>query len=620
MKLDPGVQRTLLLDRLGVGMSRPYATVPIEELERIVDATANAATLRVVLDELVAHRNTRRARRLEARTEAKLSSGPDQKKGPDQSDLGLDEPPSAPRRRSRATPPPFTPTEEQLRARDAFMKGGSLKISAFAGSGKTSTLNLMANERQGRGIYLAFNRKIAREARGRFPVDVDCRTTHSVAAGAVRGQYAFSRDKMFKVIRANQLAAVLDLPSRRFEGALTLTGVQQAHLLSGAVKRFCQNAEKAITLDHVPAYSRLLGLPQSTQGEVKEWVLAGATFLWRRMCDPSDPVPIGHDGYLKLWALSDPLLPVEYILMDEAQDTNAAVLGVLQNQRAQMIFVGDRHQQIYEWRGAVNAMERIVTDHTVHLTQSFRFGEAIAAAASDILRALGEPERIVGNDEVESRICDSGTTDAVLARTNASVIAETLNAMEVGKRPHIVGGTVELEALVRDVFNLQRGEPGSHPDFFGFTSWDQVIAFSGTDEGEDLRPFVTLVELNGPRRLWAAIRGSVEDAAQADICISTAHKAKGAEWDSVRIADDFASVVTGGPIHEAEARLFYVAITRAKKTLVVSGEVLNAFRTAGSFTKEPLSRASSRQRDTTETPAQPRRARGSWFGFFTGRD
>lgn len=62
------------------------------------------------------------------------------------------------------------------------------------------------------------------------------------------------------------------------------------------------------------------------------------------MQSPDDPLPLGHDGYLKLWALSDPVILADYILMDEAQDTNPVVLGVLQRQPAQMIYVGDKHQ------------------------------------------------------------------------------------------------------------------------------------------------------------------------------------------------------------------------------------------------------------------------------------
>ncbi|MDH2406059.1 UvrD-helicase domain-containing protein [Bradyrhizobium sp. SSUT18] len=72
-------------------------------------------------------------------------------------------------------------------------------------------------------------------------------------------------------------------------------------------------------------------------------------------------MPLGHDGYLKLWALSSHAIAADFILLDEAQDTNPVVLDVLRKQPAQMIYVGDKYQQIYEWRGAVNAMEKIET-------------------------------------------------------------------------------------------------------------------------------------------------------------------------------------------------------------------------------------------------------------------
>ncbi|MGY3621811.1 hypothetical protein [Bradyrhizobium sp. USDA 10063] len=43
-----------------------------------------------------------------------------------------------------------------------------------------------------------------------------------------------------------------------------------------------------------------------------------------------------------------------------------------------MIYVGDKYRQIYEWRGAVNAMKKIETQGETYLTTSFRFGTAIA--------------------------------------------------------------------------------------------------------------------------------------------------------------------------------------------------------------------------------------------------
>ena len=57
------------------------------------------------------------------------------------------------------------------------------------------------------------------------------------------------------------------------------------------------------------------------------------------------------------------------------------MMGILSNQPNQVIYVGDAHQQIYEWRGAVNAMKRLPLPQTL-LTQSFRFGDQIADVAN----------------------------------------------------------------------------------------------------------------------------------------------------------------------------------------------------------------------------------------------
>lgn len=64
----------------------------------------------------------------------------------------------------------FTPTPEQEIAVAAALRGGDLKIKAYAGAGKTSTLKLVADRFAGRrGMYLAFNRDIAAAAARKFP-------------------------------------------------------------------------------------------------------------------------------------------------------------------------------------------------------------------------------------------------------------------------------------------------------------------------------------------------------------------------------------------------------------------------------------------------------------------
>jgi hypothetical protein len=234
-------------------------------------------------------------------------------------------------------------------------------------------------------------------------------------------------------------------------------------------------------------------------------------------------------------------------------------------------------------------MEKIGGCSEAHLTQSFRFGDAIAQAASQVLHTLGENKSVRGNPVITSTITPNGRADTVLARTNATVILEVLEAMNANLRACVVGGTGDLKRLLSDVYELKNNKPGTCPEFFGFQSWDEVVAFSETEEGEEIRTFVQLVQQHGESKLWAAVCSAVSEENQANIVLSTAHKAKGREWDSVRLAPDFLSSRLSGtdPNVESEVRLFYVAMTRAKRHLSVEPEMLATFSSGGWKARRP---------------------------------
>jgi UvrD/REP helicase N-terminal domain/UvrD-like helicase C-terminal domain len=475
------------------------------------------------------------------------------------------------------------PTEEQLVARDRFLTGRPIKITAFAGAGKTTTLELLASSRTSRGAYVAFNKSIAAEAKKKFPNTVDCRTTHSIAWHAVQSADRLSSGKMNTNLYPKQLADTLSFRDRVFAGKLRLDGVQQAHLVIHTIRHFCHSAATAISREHVPQYGRLLGI-----GSDVGWTVDVSKTLWERMINYRDPLPLGHDGYLKLWALGRPKLGFDYILLDEAQDTNPVVLGVLGEQDAQMVYVGDKHQQIYEWRGAVNAMAQIAGCEEIYLTRSFRFGPIIADAASRVLQTLGETRRIRGDPAILSSIGTNGRVGTVLARTNATVILEILEALKAGLKPCVIGGPDAVIHLLRDIFEFKENRPGSCPEFFGFQNWQEVVAFSETEEGEGLRTFVQLVQQHGERSLWKAVKSVERNEAEADIIVSTAHKSKGREWGSVRLAQDFLGSRLGqnSPTAEAEVRLFYVAMTRAKQYLSADPDMLTTFMSGAWKTKK----------------------------------
>jgi hypothetical protein len=565
-------------------VSRQYLSWSIaqleEEFERAQDCGDGAAIERVVSE--LGFRTTPKARSLRQAVERFLATaeqpGSEQRgaaKPPPTAKTGLTQtlPPAAKGKQSRR------PTAEQQQAIDQFQRGGSVKINAYAGTGKTSTLEFLAQSTSRRGQYIAFNRDIVRDAKEKFPNTVNCSTSHGLAFKATPSAYRSNSDKMTKRINANQLAEMLNLRRWEVDGRHVLQPRSQGYLILDTLRRYTQSADAELAAHHVPRHGSLLAAPEATMRAVTEFALHGAGHVWSRMRNETDPTPLGHDGYLKLWALSNPAIAADFILLDEAQDTNPVVLDVLRKQSAQMIYVGDKYQQIYEWRGAVNAMEKIETQGETYLTTSFRFGHAIAEWASKLLVLLGEKRPLTGNVAVKSRV-GSVEPRAILARTNASTIATIIECLDEGKKPHLVGGTDELIEMLRGVQDLKEGKQSTVPDFFGFEKWEQVVEFAKSGEGDHLLSFVNLVESRGERQLMWALNRIVDDC-QSDLIISTAHKAKGREWSTVRLTDDFLRSQPGKPTSgpdPAEVRLFYVALTRAKEAVEVPQTVLSLIR------------------------------------------
>ena len=70
-----------------------------------------------------------------------------------------------------------------------------------------------------------------------------------------------------------------------------------------------------------------------------------------------------------------------------------AITDILVSQPQGKILVGDPHQQIYSFRGAVNAMEHVRADTIFYLTQSFRFGPEISHVAACCLEILKKEKK-----------------------------------------------------------------------------------------------------------------------------------------------------------------------------------------------------------------------------------
>ena len=359
---------------------------------------------------------------------------------------------------------------------------------------------------------------------------------------------------------------------------MILAPQQTARLVMETVQRFCRSADRAPSGFHVPRKPGL-DTPECL-AVLREALPPLAAKAWDDLTSTDGQLRFDHDVYLKLWQLSGPRLPADYVLLDEAQDANPVIAAIVENQsHAQLIAVGDRCQAIYGWRGAVDAMTNFPADVRLPLAQSFRFGPAVAGEANKWLGILHAGLRLRGYDRINSAVTTTSAAGTVLCRTNATAMAEAMNAMAAsGRKVAITGGGREILALAEAAITLKAGTGTSHPELFAFRTWGEVQDYAENDPGgSDLQVLVKLIDDHGPETIIDAVR-RLSDERYASLIISTAHKAKGREWDSVRIAEDFREPKQDPDkpgelpkISPPEAMLAYVAVTRAKLTLDRSG-------------------------------------------------
>lgn len=469
----------------------------------------------------------------------------------------------------------FDPTPEQTAALDLFTDGDSMVIEAGAGTGKTSTLQLLADSTARHGRYLAFNKAIVTDVSGRLPDTCIASTAHSLAFRAVGKPFAHRLGGAR--MKSWLLAQMLDLDplTISYEGhRKRLAAEYLAGHVMRAVKVFCQTADETPSRRHFP-YIDGIDAPTSdgkrtyTSNDFLAVELEPALRrAWTDLSRPDGQLPYDHGAYLKLWQLSHPTTTAEYILFDEAQDASAVLAAVIAEQtHAQRVYVGDPCQAIYEWAGAIDAIERMKESGLAvsTLSGSFRFGPEIASVANEWLTLLDSDLRLsgLGTPGTTGELDSVDDADAVLCRTNAGAVHQMLLAQRRGIIPHLVGGGAQVLSFARGAADLKEKGQTYHPELACFDSWQDVQQYVQNDPaGGELRLLVALVDEFGVETIRRALEHMPTEHA-AGLVISTAHKAKGRQWPVVQIDSDFEDIELSDP----ELRLQYVAITRAAEHL-----------------------------------------------------
>ena len=452
------------------------------------------------------------------------------------------------------------PTEEQAAIRQS--KARTLLVSAAAGTGKTSTLVLYAEARPTTSmVYLAFNRPVKEEAQSKFPKNVRCVTTHGLAYQSHGRPYQAKLGNP----KAYQLAQTL------------MVDQKTAGIALNVVTNFLTSGDHEIGESHTKGES----IPDYQRGQFIEL----AKKAWGFMCDSNNMnVSMPHDGYLKLYQLSNPTIRTDIILFDEAQDANPVTLAIVEAQKCAKVFVGDSRQSIYGFRGAVNAMDMIKADEHLKLTTSFRYGDGVACLANTVLGAYDPlPFPISGKGRFETCYAvDRSKPHTVLSRTNGSLFGEAVSALKKEMPFAFVGGVSNYKFdIILDTFYLfaNRREMIKDKMIQSFANYGAMVEYGEALDDKEVKALVRIVEEYGhdiPNLVDRICREAVASPTGEEVLMTTAHKSKGLEWMDVVLTDDFTDMKAEMdkenrliPPAKEEVNLLYVAMTRALRGISV---------------------------------------------------
>lgn len=492
----------------------------------------------------------------------------------------------------------YEPTPEQAHIIELARTGENLVVQAGAGVGKSTVLRMIAQDQPDkRFLYLAFNRTTVRDATQSFPSNVNPKTSHALAMASVGRRYAHrlngGRQPSWQIAKTLGMGRTyLTLRVQRpvyetVQGVRTLVGEEEvpkvlqpgylAGLVIRSVKSFCQTADLTPGRSHIPWVSGI-DFPRSdgvrsgdNNNVVRDAIEDYLDDAWTDVMDTNGSLPYDHNYYLKAFHLSEPVLDgYDVILFDEGQDANPCTQAIVAGQKAQLIVVGDSQQAIYGWNGARDALQMFPEANVAWLTQSWRFGQAVAEVANEVLGTIpGADLRLSGNPSIDSQVGRLASFDAYLARTNAHAVVVALDLIREGTKVAFVGGADEVVSFARAAERLMGGKRVEHPDLAWAESWDEVLAYVETDElGADLKMLVGLVVDYGVDAIIHGLGQTVPED-RAEVIVSTCHKAKGREFGRVVVGADFPDGVKRS-LTDEEKRLLYVSVTRARFVLDIS--------------------------------------------------
>ncbi|EIT4688682.1 ATP-dependent helicase [Campylobacter jejuni] len=441
-------------------------------------------------------------------------------------------------------------------------KSEILIINACAGSGKTFTLNEIASANPNKKfLYLAFNKNIVEDIKKKAKKNIDVKTLHSLA-------FSFARKKIGKMNFINSYT-IFDI-EKFFPNQTS----EELFLILKDFNDFLINDEKEFKNNYIK----------------KLWNLV----LTRKL-------DFIHNFYLKYYFLYEEsknlVKKYDFILLDEAQDTNSIMLDIVLNNNCSKILVGDTFQNIYGFNQTINAIETVQADYKKNLSKSFRSKQEILNYADYFLLKYTKKNKAKMTSNISNKEKNEIKNKSYIMRTNAGII-EFLDKIKYDKNIDqycLLKNPDDIFQLVFDILNFRSNRfsyiSKRNSFLLNFNSMLELKNYAKEAFDNNLNRVLILIDKKYDFKALNALAIKLYNKKNKEnifFYITNSHISKGLEWDSVELYNDFPNLnKLQNEIKkernlekkqemefflEQEVNLFYVAITRAKFKLLDKSE------------------------------------------------
>lgn len=460
------------------------------------------------------------------------------------------------------------PTDEQVAILDLVaFSSENIMVNSLAGCGKTSTLEMVERKTKTKPVlYLVFGSKNAKEAEKKMLSTTTVRTAnsmgHRVWAKTIGKNLKLDPRKCQDILRA-MIKEVKDRGTANTMWSVyweVISGVAMAKALGYLPEGKFEQTARLCTQEEF--HNVLEERPDDLVSDLIDAVLCSSIKLaYDGMVDYNDQIymPAVFGGIF-------PTFPL--VMVDEYQDMNPCNHRLIERltKKSRLIGVGDPFQSIYGFRGATqNGMQIAQSKYKMRplpLSVSFRCPEAIVEASRwrvphfKWIKPGGHVETLA---ELHASNIPDGAT--FLCRNNAPLFRLAMQLLSAGRSVSVAGSDIgpKLIAIMR---KLGSDDYPRQRVLTAIAEWQALREEKESKTAKDLADCMRVFASHGATLGQAVAYAEHLFKQEGTIRLSTAHKAKGMEWEEVYILDRWLM-----RDEEQDQNLAYVSQTRSMNKL-----------------------------------------------------